>query len=116
MCPVWTGSTTGGREGGVDVSVTRRAVFERLAATTDARSGRTTTIERVATSLDADVEAVEAHFERLEACELARTDASDRVRITITGEELHALDVYDVIVLSPQAPLDERIEESDSTR
>lgn len=83
------------------MTATRREVFERLAAETDAETGRATTAEALAAALDAEREAIDAHLCGLEACELVRTAADGRVRITITGEELLALDVDDVIVVPP---------------
>lgn len=83
------------------MTVTRRQVFERLAAASDAETERATTVEALATDLDAEEEAIDVHLRELEACKLARTTADGRVRITITGEELLALDVDDVIVVPP---------------
>jgi hypothetical protein len=79
--------------------VTRRAVFERLAAVTDADGRETTTAEALASGLDADVGAVEAHLAGLAACELARVDADGRVRVTITGEELLELDTDETVIV-----------------
>jgi hypothetical protein len=70
--------------------VTRRAVLERLAATSDAARRETTTIPALARALDA-----------LRACEFARVTDDGRVRVTITGEEFLALDTDETAVVDP---------------
>jgi Mn-dependent DtxR family transcriptional regulator len=80
------------------MSVTRRAVLERLAATSDAEQ-RVTTMTALAAALGVDEQVVESHVERLAACELVRTYPDGRVRITITGEELLALDTDDLVIV-----------------
>jgi Mn-dependent DtxR family transcriptional regulator len=81
------------------MSVTRRAVLERLARTSDAEQEATTTTTALAASLDTDEHVVESHVDSLAACELVRTYPDGRVRITITGEELLALDIDDTVVV-----------------
>lgn len=81
------------------MSVTRRTVLERLARTSDAEREATTTTTALATSLDTDERLIESHVESLVACELVRTYPDGRVRITITGEELLALDIDDTVVV-----------------
>ncbi|MEF8779202.1 MAG: hypothetical protein V5A46_00815 [Haloferacaceae archaeon] len=81
------------------MAVTRRDVLERLAAESDAGAERTTTVWALAAGFDAGEETVAAHLRELEACALARTFPDGRVRITITGEELLALDVDDVVIV-----------------
>jgi len=85
--------------------VRRRAVLERLAATSDARARETTTVGALASALEADERAVEAHLNALIACELARRDAAGRVRVTISGEEFQELDLGDRVVVDA-APTD----------
>ncbi|MFD1684919.1 hypothetical protein [Halobellus litoreus] len=83
----------------------RRAVLERLAATSDARARETTTVGALASDLEADERAVEAHLNALIACALARRDATGKVRVTITGEEFLELDFGDGVVVDA-APTD----------
>ena len=83
----------------------RRAVLERLAATSDARARETTTVGALASALEADERAVEAHLNALIACELARRDVAGRVRVTISGEEFQELDLGDRVVVDA-APTD----------
>lgn len=82
-------------------SIRRRAVLERLAAASNADRGETTTIEMLASALDADRQTIEAHLEGLVACHLARLDSEGRARVTITGEELLDLDTDDVVIVDP---------------
>jgi len=63
-------------------------VLECLGATSDAERPETTTTEKVASTLDADRQSVEAHLDGLTTCELARTYPDGRVRVTVTGEQL----------------------------
>jgi DNA-binding IclR family transcriptional regulator len=81
--------------------VTRRAVLERLAATSDAARRETTTIPALARALDADEGAVERQLDALRACEFARVTDDGRVRVTITGEEFLALDTDETAVVDP---------------
>jgi DNA-binding transcriptional ArsR family regulator len=91
------------------MSVNRRAVFERLAATSDAARRETTTVTALATGLGAAERAVDAHLDGLVACELARRYPDGRVRITRTGEELLDLrpdrgldlDADDLVIVDP---------------
>jgi len=80
------------------MTVTRRQLLERLAAQGDAGTGETTTAALVA-AVDADAATVRSHLAALESCDLVRTDADGRVRITVTGEELLSLDVDDVVII-----------------
>jgi hypothetical protein len=82
------------------MSITRRDVLEALAAESDARADETTTVEALAAALVADERAVRAQLGGLEACELAAAHDGE-VGITVTGEELLALDPDDVIVVDP---------------
>lgn len=84
-----------------NMSLTRRTVLEQLAAASDAERRETTTVEAVASALDADVGAVERHLDRLAACELARFGPDGRVRATITGEELLVLDTDELVIVDP---------------
>lgn len=79
--------------------VTRRRVLEELAAASNARREETTTISALASALGTDEPTVEAHLVGLEACELARSCADGRVRVTVTGEELLELDVDDMVIV-----------------
>ncbi|GGJ05829.1 hypothetical protein GCM10008995_14540 [Halobellus salinus] len=81
------------------MSVTRRSVLEQLAAATDATRRETTTFEALATTLDTDEPTVESHVDGLTACELAKPYPDGSVRITITGEELLALDTDELVVV-----------------
>jgi Mn-dependent DtxR family transcriptional regulator len=81
------------------MSVTRRAVLKRLAAATEAEQRVTTTTTALSAALDVDERTIESHVEGLAACELARTYPDGRVRITITGEELLALDTDDLVIV-----------------
>jgi DNA-binding transcriptional ArsR family regulator len=81
------------------MSVTRREVFEALAATSDADPERTTTVESLAAVLDTDVATVARHVEGLRDCDLARRGPEGNVRVTVTGEELRELDVDDFLVV-----------------
>lgn len=74
-------------------------MLERLAATSDADRRERTTVAALAAALDADEAVVEAHLSALAAGELARLDADGNTRVTVTGEELLALDVDDVAVV-----------------
>lgn len=74
------------------MSVTRRVVLEQLARASDAEQRETTTKAALAATLNTDKQTIESHLDGLAACELARTHPDGRVRITITGEELLALE------------------------
>lgn len=77
----------------------RRIVLETLAAETDAATAETTTHETLAETLDEDLSTVRGHLQALEACALARIEDDGHVRVTVTGEELLALDTDDAIVV-----------------
>jgi len=77
----------------------RRAVLEQLAVASDARRRETTTVQALASALDADERVIEAHLERLAACELVRMDTTGNVRVTITGKQFLELDVGDGAVI-----------------
>lgn len=85
------------------MSISRRTALERLAATTDAACGETTTVRALASALDADERVIEAHLDVLTECELARTCADGTVRVTITGEELLELGTVETVVVDPSA-------------
>lgn len=87
-------------------SIARQAVLERLAAASNADRGETTTIEMLASDLDTDRQTIEAHLEGLVACHLARFESAGRVRLTITGEELLALDTDDIVIVDPSTSPD----------
>jgi len=83
------------------MSVTRRAVLEQLATVSDAAQRETTTTAAIAAAFDTDERTIESHLSGLAACELVRTYPDGRVRITITGEELLALDTDEMVVVDP---------------
>jgi len=85
------------------MAVARRAVLERLAAESSAARGETTTVDRLAASLDVEAAAVESHLTGLAACELARVRADGAARITVTGEELLDLDTDELAIVDPGA-------------
>lgn len=88
----------------ISMPVTRRDVLEQLATASDAERRETTTIEALASALDADEHAVEAHLNGLAACELARKDTDGRVRVTVTGEELLELDTDEMVIVDSATP------------
>ena len=79
----------------------RRTVLETLAAETDAATAETISLESLAETLDGDLSIVRNHLQALEACALARIGSDEQVRVTVTGEELLALDTDDAIVVDP---------------
>lgn len=81
------------------MSVTRRAVLEQLATASDADQRETTTTAAIAAVLETDEGTIESHLNGLAACELVRTYPDGRVRITITGEELLALDTEEMVIV-----------------
>jgi hypothetical protein len=85
------------------MDVTRFTVLEQLGGASDADRGETTTVEALATELDADEGAIEAHLDGLIACELARRDPDGGIRVTITGEELLELDADEMVIVDPTA-------------
>jgi hypothetical protein len=86
------------------MSVTRRSVLEQLAAASDATREETITIEALAATLDADEHEVESHIMGLEACDLARITPDGTARVTITGEELLALDADEMVIVDSATP------------
>lgn len=85
-----------------NMSVTRRAVLERVAATSDAALCVTTTRAALAATLGVDERTIRSHLQGLAACELVRTYPDGRVRITITGEELLALDTDETVIVDSE--------------
>lgn len=81
--------------------VTRRAVLEELAESTDAERSETTTVGALVSALGTDEPALKEHIDALVACELAHVEADGRIRATITGEELLALDTDEVMIVDP---------------
>jgi predicted ArsR family transcriptional regulator len=77
----------------------RRAVLVQLATASDTDPRETTTAAAIAAALDTDEETIESHLSGLAACELVRTYPDGRVRITITGEELLALDTDEMVIV-----------------
>lgn len=85
------------------MTVTRREVFECLAKATDATLERTTTVQRLASQLNTNTETILTHVEGLRACALARKRSDGRIRITITGEALLALETDAMIIVDPSS-------------
>ncbi|MGM0590183.1 MAG: hypothetical protein ACQETI_00910 [Halobacteriota archaeon] len=81
------------------MSVTRRVVLEQLATASDAGQQETTTKAALVAMLDTDEQTIESHLDGLTACELVRTYPDGRVRITITGVELLALDTEELVIV-----------------
>lgn len=79
--------------------ITRRVVLEHVAAASDAERRKTTTITALAARLDTEKQTIEPYLDGLAACELVRMYQDDRVRITITGEELLALDTDELVIV-----------------
>lgn len=92
------------------MSVTRRAVLVALARESDAASEETTSSASLAAALDVEEGSILTHLDALVACELAHRDADGDVRVTVTGEELLALDVDDGVVVAPPTERDERFQ------
>jgi predicted ArsR family transcriptional regulator len=85
------------------MSVTRRDVLERLEGQSDASTGERTSIDALTDALAVDERTVREHLDGLESCALADIDANGRVRITVTGEELLALDLDEMIIVDAEA-------------
>lgn len=81
------------------MSITRQAVLEQLAAASDAERRETTTTKALSSALDADTHTIEAHLNGLAACEIAQIETNGRVRVTITGEELLALEADKMVIV-----------------
>jgi hypothetical protein len=81
------------------MSVTRRVVLEQLATMSDAAERQTTTKQGLVAMLDTDEATLEPHLDGLAVCDLAKVYLDDRVRITITGEQLLALATDDVVIV-----------------
>lgn len=81
------------------MSITRRAVLEEIATASDADKRETTTTAAIAAALNTDEGTIESHLNGLAACELVRTYPDGRARITITGEELLALDTDEMVIV-----------------
>ena len=81
--------------------VTRRTVLKRLTEATDAERRETTTVDALVSTLEADARTLEEHLDALVACDLAHVEADGSVRVTITGEELLALDTDGVTIVDP---------------
>jgi hypothetical protein len=84
------------------MAVTRRVVLEQLATVSDAAARETTTKRGLVAMLEADEATLESHLDGLAACDLATIYPDDRVRITITGEELLALDTDEIVIVDSQ--------------
>jgi len=84
------------------MSVTRRAVLEQLARASDAEQRETTTKLELAAALETDEGTIRSHLNGLAACELVQMYPDGRTRITITGEELLALDTDEMVVVDSE--------------
>ncbi|WP_338742233.1 hypothetical protein [Haloplanus salilacus] len=85
------------------MSVTRRDVLERLGGRSDASTGERTSIGTLTDALAVDERTLREHLDGLEACDLADVDSDGQVRITVTGEELLALALDEMIIVDPEA-------------
>ena len=81
------------------MSVTRRDVLEELDRQSDAGAGERTSVGSLTDALAVDERTVREQLDGLESCELADIGADGQVRITVTGEELLALDLDEMIVV-----------------
>lgn len=81
------------------MSLSRRTVLKALAAESDAECRETTTVEALAASLEGPEAAVETELTGLADSELAQTTADGDVRVTITGEELLALETDGTVIV-----------------
>ncbi len=79
--------------------LTRRDVLVQLAAESDATREEMTNMATLASALDAAEDAISEEIDGLVACELAIRDSDDRVRVTVTGEELLDLDTENGVVV-----------------
>ncbi|MFB6311835.1 MAG: hypothetical protein ABEH64_11730 [Salinirussus sp.] len=81
------------------MTTSRRAVLRALDAATEADGDRTVSVECVAAAINADEAIVRRHLAGLAACHLAKVDDKGQARVTITGEELLALDVEGQVII-----------------
>lgn len=79
--------------------VTRRDVLVELEGRSDASTGERTSVESLAGALSVDERTVRERLDGLESCALADVDAGGQIRITVTGEELLALDLGETVVV-----------------
>lgn len=86
------------------MTLSRRTVLERLAATSDAERREMTTIAALAATLDADEGTVESYLHGFEACELAHVEPDGDVRVTVTGEEVLELDTDSMVIIDSEPP------------
>ena len=87
------------RDRGSIMDVTRLTVLQQLAAASDAARGETTTVASLASRLQVEEGTIEDHLIGLISCELARMGDGGDVRVTITGEELLALDTDEAVIV-----------------
>ncbi|RCU44368.1 hypothetical protein DU504_16540 [Haloplanus salinus] len=78
-------------------------MLEELDRQSDASAGERTSVESLTDALAADERTVRKQLDGLVSCELADIDADGQIRITVTGEELLALDLDEMIVVDPEA-------------
>jgi len=74
-------------------------VLAELGSRSDADAGTWASVEVVADSLALGEQTVRDHLAGLESCELARTAPDGTARITVTGEELLALDIDEMMIV-----------------
>jgi hypothetical protein len=84
------------------MSVTRRDVLEELERQSDASTEERTSVESLTDALAVDERTVRERLDGLESCALADVGADGQARITVTGEELLALDLDEMIVVDPE--------------
>jgi hypothetical protein len=82
---------------------TRRDVLVQLGGRSDADGDEWTSVEALAAALALDERTLRDHLDGLVACELAHVAPDGDLRITVTGEELLALDPDGVTVVDPGA-------------
>jgi DNA-binding transcriptional ArsR family regulator len=81
---------------GLAMTQTRSDILRQLA---DAKPDDTTTISSLSASCEVDEAALRSHLQALADCDLARIYPDGRTRVTITGEELLALDAADPVIV-----------------
>lgn len=83
------------------MGVTRHAVFDTLAAETDAATPQTAIVSSLAAKVDRNEDDVLSHLRALTACELAVRETETEFRISVTGEEFLTLDLNERVIVDP---------------
>lgn len=84
------------------MAVTRHDILSAVASESEADGQETTTPAAIANSLQVTERVVGMHLDGLAACDLVRTYADGRLRITVTGQELLALDTDEVVIVDAE--------------